>query len=152
MAKWSCPTAIYSEILKGDSHLRQTKWLLQSSCFLSLYNLISCSSEQLKRINLYKNNFISLAKHFPVPRVYSNTNLLNIRLCWPLLEWERTLGSQRNPAYKLSVHCHTARKSVLSTCLLVLLKEDDRWRHELGSMAGFIWLAQLWVFFFIQHH
>lgn len=44
---------------------------------LSLYNLISCSSEQLERIHLYSNNFISLGKYFPAS---SDTNLLNIGL------------------------------------------------------------------------
>lgn len=44
---------------------------------LSLYNLISCSSEQLERIHLYKNNLICLAKHFPVLSLYSEY-LLNI--------------------------------------------------------------------------
>lgn len=48
--------------------------------FLSLYNLFSCSSEQLERINLYKNNLILLLNIFPVSSLYSDTNLLNIGL------------------------------------------------------------------------
>lgn len=48
--------------------------------FSSLLNLISCSSEQLERIDLYGNNFNSLAKHFPVSNIYSDKNLLNIGL------------------------------------------------------------------------
>lgn len=116
--------------------------------FLSLYNLISCSSEQLEKINLYKNNLILLLNIFPVSSLYSDTNLLNIGLRWPHLKRERTLGCQRNPAHKLSLHCHTARKSVLSTHLLMLLKEDEIWvRLNLWfymiSTVGFFYSASL---------
>lgn len=51
---------------------------------LSLYNLISSSSQQLKRINLYKYNLISLAKYFPVLSLYSEY-LLNIDLFYDSL-------------------------------------------------------------------
>lgn len=51
--------------------------------FLSLYNLISCSSQQLERIHLYNNNFISLGKYFPVS---SDTNVLNTGLYGPNLK------------------------------------------------------------------
>lgn len=64
--------------------------------FLSSYYLISCSSEQLERIHLYRNSFNSLAKYFPVSGLYYSTNLLNVGLCWPHSKWEKTRGSQRN--------------------------------------------------------
>lgn len=112
--------------------------------FLSLYNLISCSSEQLERMHLYNNNFISLGKYFPVS---SDTNLLNIGLYWPNLKWDRTLGSQRNPAHKLSVHYHAARKSILSmfTCAAERVWQIKTWvKHN----VWFCMIAQL-VFLFI---
>lgn len=83
--------------------------------FLSLYYLISCSSEQLERIRLYRNNFNSLAKYFLVSCLYSGTIYWMLAYADLIQDEKKHKGPRGTRKDKLWAYYHTALKSVLNT-------------------------------------